>query len=135
MPTDIIAPFLEWLSALPAARMLAASPFAQGAAVTLHLFGAMLLQRADGQVEDRPQRRDARALLRGGEVVPGHVQVALRIARDAARPQAAAQLVEDAAVVDARGPLHHPQQPVLQGRGAWYVGGCGPTDRLDRAPG
>ena len=30
MPTDIIAPFLEWLSALPAARMLAASPFARG---------------------------------------------------------------------------------------------------------
>ncbi|MBL6431508.1 MAG: hypothetical protein HPM95_11490 [Alphaproteobacteria bacterium] len=26
MPTDIIAPFLEWLSALPAARMLAGSP-------------------------------------------------------------------------------------------------------------
>jgi hypothetical protein len=43
MPTDIIAPFLEWLSALPAARMLAGSSFAQSVAVTLHLFGAMLL--------------------------------------------------------------------------------------------
>ncbi|SDU39988.1 hypothetical protein [Stappia sp. ES.058] len=43
MPIHHIAPFLEWLSTLPATRMIAASPFAQDAALTLHLFGAMVL--------------------------------------------------------------------------------------------
>ncbi|WP_156884518.1 hypothetical protein [Stappia stellulata] len=43
MPIQSIAPFLEWLSVQPAARMLAESQAAQGVALTLHLFGAMLL--------------------------------------------------------------------------------------------